>query len=242
VKAKNNFGNESKRTSFKFTILPPWYQTYFAYIIYVFLILYLIYYVYKRQKLKFLKQKIAFQKEQDRIKYLHQLEVDRAEKEIIKLKNEKLQMEIEVKNSELASTSMHLVQKNDLLSKIKVDLSRLNSNVSTYENVSDLKKIIRLLALEEKTDEGWEQFSIHFDKVHGNFVEDLKCEYPNVTTNDLKLSTYLKLGLSTKEIAELMKISPRGVEISRYRLRKKLQIPSEITFFDFFNNFTKKSI
>src|SRR5690606_20776206 len=159
-----------------------------------------------------------------------------------KLKNEKLQMEIEVKNSELASTSMHLVQKNDLLSKIKSDLSKLNSSIPTDENVYDLKKIIRLLKAEEKTDEEWEQFSLYFDKVNTNFHEELKLEFPNITTNDLKLSTYLKLGLSTKEIAELMKISPRGIEISRYRLRKKLQIPSEITFFDFFNNFTKKSI
>ena len=85
--------------------------------------------------------------------------------------------------------------------------------------------------------EGWEQFSIYFNKVHANFLEDLKAVYGNLTSNDMKLAAYLKLGLSTKEIAELMKISPRGVEISRYRLRKKLQIPAEVSLFTFFSEF-----
>jgi DNA-binding CsgD family transcriptional regulator len=73
--------------------------------------------------------------------------------------------------------------------------------------------------------------------VHTNFLEDLKVAFPQLTANDLKLSAYLKMNLSTKEIAQLMKISPRGVEISRYRLRKKLQVPGEVRLFQFFQEF-----
>ena len=132
---------------------------------------------------------------------------------------------------------MHLVQKEELLTKIKHDLSKLNTNIPSDENLYNLRKIIRLLSSEEKSAEGWEQFSIYFNKVHANFLEDLKAVYSNLTSNDMKLAAYLKLGLSTKEIAELMKISPRGVEISRYRLRKKLQIPAEVSLFTFFSEF-----
>jgi ligand-binding sensor domain-containing protein/DNA-binding CsgD family transcriptional regulator len=237
VKAKNNFGGESSVTTYKFTILPPWYQTVLAYIFYAIVVLYLVFLIYKRQQKKFLKQRVEFQKEQERLKYLHQLEIDKSEQEIVKLKNERLITEIEIKNIEIASTSMHLVQKQELLTKIKNDLSKLNTNIPSDENLYNLRKIIRLLSSEEKTGEGWEQFSIYFDKVHANFLEDLKAVYPNVTSNDLKVSAYLKLGLSTKEIAQMMKISPRGVEISRYRLRKKLQIPTEVSLFDFLSDF-----
>lgn len=237
VKARNNFGEESEASSYRFTILPPWYQTSLAYFVYVSLFISLLWLLYRKQRRKFQLQQAEFQKEQDRLRYLHQLEIDKSEKEIVKLKNEKLKAEIDAKNSELASTLLHLVQKNELLSKIKQDLNRLESANDSDEKLHDMKKIIRQLTSEEKSDEGWEQFSVYFDKVHANFLEELKDEYPHMTTNDLKLSAYLKLGLSTKEIAEFMKISPRGVEIGRYRLRKKLQVPTEVSLFDFFQEF-----
>lgn len=237
VKARNNLGVTSYATSYQFVILPPWYLTIYAYLSYAMLVLCFIYLIYKRQQKKFIKQRVAFEKEQYRMRHLHQLEIDKSEQEIIKLKNERLITEMELMNSALASTSMHLVQKQELITKIKHDLSKLNTNIPSDENLYNLRKIIRLLSSEEKTGEGWEQFSIYFNKVHANFLEDLKSVYANMTPNDLKLAAYLKLGLSTKEIAELMKISPRGVEISRYRLRKKLQIPGEISLFDFLSDF-----
>jgi len=237
VKARNNFGQESAAAAYKFVILPPWYLTIYAYMVYAATGICLVILIYKRQQNKFRKQREAFEKEQERMQYLHQLEIDKSEQEIIKLKNERLITEIEIANTALASTSMHLVQKEELLTKIKHDLSKLNTNIPSDENLYNLSKIIRLLSSEEKSAEGWEQFSIYFNKVHANFLEDLKSVYGNLTSNDMKLAAYLKLGLSTKEIAALMKISPRGVEISRYRLRKKLQIPAEISLFTFFSDF-----
>jgi DNA-binding CsgD family transcriptional regulator len=69
--------------------------------------------------------------------------------------------------------------------------------------------------------------------VHSDFVVNLKEKHASVTGNEIKLCTYLRMNLSTKEIAQLMNISVRGVEISRYRLRKKLQLPSEVNLFDY---------
>jgi len=236
VKTQDNLGNESPMASYEFTILPPWYQSVVAYLVYALIFSTIIYRIYKRQQRKILNQRIAFQKEQEHTKYMHQLEMDKSEKEIINLKNEKLELEIETKNSELASNTMHLVQKADLLAKIKHELFKIKKDLTDDMQAADFNKLIRLLNTEEKSDESWEQFSVHFDKVHVDFIKHLKEAFPAISGNELRLSAYLKMNLSTKEIAKLMKISPRGVEIGRYRLRKKLNIPSHVNLFEFFNS------
>ena len=72
--------------------------------------------------------------------------------------------------------------------------------------------------------EDWKRFEVNFKELHEDFFERLLKEFPKLTPKDLKLCAYLKMNLSSKEIAPLMGISLRGVEIHRYRLRKKLQI------------------
>ena len=97
----------------------------------------------------------------------------------------------------------------------------------------EYKKLIRVINEEDKMDEQWEHFAMHFDKVHSDFLLALKAKYPKLSANELKLCAYLRMNLTTKEIAKLMNISVRGVEISRYRLRKKLLIPTEENLFNF---------
>ncbi len=131
-----------------------------------------------------------------------------------------------------------LVHKGEILAKIKDELVRLRK-ISNAENVSeDFKKLIRALKEEDKMDEEWEQFATHFNNVHGDFLKAMKEAFPNLTPNELKLCTYLYMNLSTKEIAQLMNISVRGVEISRYRLRKKLQISTETNLYEFLMDFS----
>ena len=128
---------------------------------------------------------------------------------------------------------MHLVQKGELLSKIKDELVKLNKDSQGQKSPEEVKKIIKILGTEEKMDDDWEVFAQHFDKVHSDFLRTLKKKYPTLTPNDSKLCAYLRMNLSTKEIAQLMNISVRGVEISRYRLRKKLELPTSVNLFDF---------
>lgn len=130
---------------------------------------------------------------------------------------------------------MHLVQKAELMSNIKSELFKLKKELKDDMQVTDFNRIIRLLDTEEKSDASWEQFSVHFDAVHVNFLKRLQETYPRITNTELRLSAYLKMNLSTKEIASLMKISPRGVEVGRYRLRKKLNLPSHTNLFEFFS-------
>src|SRR5205085_4161530 len=138
---------------------------------------------------------------------------------------------INYKNKELAGATMNLVQKGELMGKIKDELMRLLKNLGNDESTRNFKKVIKMMTEDEKFEQDWEHFSLHFDRVHGDFLTALKNKFPNITPSELKLCAYLRMNLSTKEIAQLMNISVRGVEVSRYRLRKKLQIPSEVNLF-----------
>lgn len=242
VKARNNLTRESAVESFSFTILPPWYQSPLAYALYAVLILSGAWLLYRYQRKKFLQQQKKYEEEQERIRYLHQLEMEKTEKELIKLRNEKLEAEIAHKNTELASTAMHLVQKGELMTKIKEEITRMKKTADKSKTEEDLRKIIKVLNEEDKINEDWQNFAIHFDKVHSDFLNALKNRFPNLTPNELKLSAYLRMNLSTKEVAQLMNISVRGVEISRYRLRKKLQLPTEVNLFDFLMSIHMESV
>ncbi|MGC4102937.1 ligand-binding sensor domain-containing protein [Ferruginibacter sp.] len=240
IKCRNGAGNESAISSYTFHVLPPWYQTWWAYCIYTLLFAACIYIWYKQQQKKFLRQqkeklKIQQQKHQEEqrdLQYQHQLEIEKNENEIIKLKNENLQTQIENKNSELATNAMSLVQKSELLSRIKEELMTMRNNSEPGKESKDLKKVISIINKELEINNDWDQFAVHFDEVHTNFLTTLKKQYPTLTSSELKLCAYLRLNLTTKEIAQLMNISIRGVETSRYRIRKKFGLTGDQNLFD----------
>ena len=236
VKSKDNAGNESEIVSYAFKINPAWYNTILAYLLYFILFIAGIFYYSKWQRNKFKKQQIKFEEEQKQLKYIHQLELQKNEKEIIELQNEKLINEVIYKNKELADASMHLVERGDALVKVKDELQQLYKKTGGNH---DVKKAIQLVSDIEKNNSNWEQFSTHFDEVNNGFLNKLKLKFPSLTNTDLKVCAYLQLKLSTKEIAQLMNISIRGVEISRYRLRKKLQLTTEQSLNNFLNEVIK---
>jgi ligand-binding sensor domain-containing protein len=228
VKARNNLGNESKAVECVIVIEPAWYQSWWFYLFCVVLAAGSMYLLIKRQQKQHLK-------EQEKLKYLHQLELEHNEREIIKLQNEKLVADVGYKNKELASTTMHLVQRGKLLAKIKEELLPLVSS-NNGDKAMEFKRVIRLLNEAERNDGDWEQFAMHFDMIHSNFLSRLKERFPDLSSNDLKLCAYLKMNLTSKEIAQLMSITIKAVEVSRYRLRKKMQIPSDMPLFDYLIN------
>jgi ligand-binding sensor domain-containing protein/DNA-binding CsgD family transcriptional regulator len=233
VKVRNNLGNESAAAVYTFEVRPPWYQSRWAYLLYILLIGALVYGIYKWQKKKFLLQQTKHEEEQKKLSYIHELEIGKTENELVALRNEKLEAEIGFKNSELASSAMHLVKKGELLSKIKGELSQVMKSQDNPQAGSEMKRLIKALDEDDNIDKEWENFARHFDKVHHDFLTTLKEKHPNLSGNELKLCAHLRMNLSSKEIAQLMNISVRGVEISRYRLRKKLGIASEVNLFDY---------
>jgi len=254
VKARTHEGEESVTLLYKFTILPPWYRTAWMYLVYFFMAGVLLYafhrfqrnkfkhqqekYEEERKKLEFLNklQKEKFEEEQKQLTYLHQLELERNENEIIRLRNEKLEGEIQLKHTELASTTLNLIQKGEMIVKVKEELVRMKKVSDVDEESEDYKKVLKMLG-DDKMKKDWEQFAVHFDKVHSDFLVSIKTAYPNLTPSELKLCAYLRLSLSSKEIAQILNITIKSVELARHRLRKKLGIDPEINLFNFLLNF-----
>jgi DNA-binding CsgD family transcriptional regulator len=234
VKAHDNLGNESEEINYSFKIQSPWYKSIWAYLFYLIIIAFGIRKYSAWQKKKLLRQKSIYEKKQRQMSIEHQLAIEQNEKEIIRLKNEKLEAEIMLKTKELADTSMQLVERSDALSKVKDELQKLYKN--TNEN-HDIKKTIHLLNDIEKNSASWEKFAVHFDEINNNFLKNLKSHFPKLTNTDLKVCAYLQLNLASKEIAQLMNITVRGVEISRYRLRKKLGLNTEQSISEFLDQY-----
>lgn len=226
VKARNNAGDESDVVSYRFTIEPVWYKSAWAYLIYVLLAFYLVFRLLKWQQQKHIK-------EQEKLNYLNQLELDKNEKEIIRLQNEKLESDIDFKNRELANMVMYLVQRGKIIEKVKDELAIVSKENRTVASSTHFKRLLRLIAEVEKGEKDWEQFTQHFNTVHSNFFKNLQHEFPDITSNELKLCAFIKMNLSTKEIAQLMNITAKGVEVARYRLRKKLSIQSDTNLYAF---------
>jgi ligand-binding sensor domain-containing protein/DNA-binding CsgD family transcriptional regulator len=233
VKVRNNLGAESAVSQFAFTILPAWYTSKPALAAYLLILSLAVTAGYRRQQQKFKQQQEAFETEQKRILYIHELERNKAETELMTLRNVNLESEIQYKNSELASSAMHLVKKGELISKIKTELNQLAKRVENTQAQTELKKMIKALSEDEQIDQEWDHFAKHFDKVHSDFVIVLKNKHPEISPSELKLCAYLRMNLSSKEIAQLLNISVRGVEISRYRLRKKLNLATGENLFDY---------
>ncbi len=230
VQARNAFGETSRTAIYAFTILPPWYNSIYARATYFMLLLLGMFSLYRYVARREIKKTEALKREQARKMETKEAEfkkeVEKSEGEIIKLRNEKLQADIKHRNSQLAALTMHLVQKSEILMKIKGDLKNLIPEVP-----SDMRKkvehISKAIEADIQLDNNWEQFELYFDQVHENFFKRLRQSFPSLTPKDQKLCAYLRMNLTTKEIAPLLNISVRGVEISRYRLRKKLGLGSE---------------
>ena len=140
-----------------------------------------------------------------------------AEQEIIKLKNERLEQDMANKNRELAVSTMSLIKKNEFLTTIKEQLKNA-------PETSKVKTVIKTIDKDISEEDNWKFFKKAFSNADKDFFKKIKSKHPDLTSNDLKLCAYLRLNLSSKEIAPLLNISVKSVEIKRYRLRKKMDL------------------
>jgi DNA-binding CsgD family transcriptional regulator len=226
IKAKNSYGVVSNVVEIGFTILPPWYRHYIAYLVYLILLMVVAYLIYQRMQLKIRRNKYYQTIEQRRL-YLEkeskirqeQLEL---EKEIERLKSDKLQIKILAKDKELVNNSLQVVKKNKTLNGIIYKLKEIDTTILDDTAKSEFHKLHKSIVKEVKTDKSWHDLEKHIKNVHFDFLKRLKEKYPIISPRELDLATYLLMNMSTKEIAEIMNISGGGVELARYRLRKKL--------------------
>ena len=163
----------------------------------------------------------------------HIRKVEQTQEELSTIRNEKLEVEIQFKNQELASATMHLVQKGEMLVTISDTLKQILQQTNNTTVKKEIRQLLSMLNFDQKLDEDWEQFAYYFDQVHVDYLRRLREKHPQLSPNDFKLCAYLRMNLSTKEIATLMNISVRGVEASRYRLRKRLDLDNEVNLNEF---------
>jgi DNA-binding CsgD family transcriptional regulator len=206
--------------TYTFVVLKPWYLTNLAWFIYLALIFVMAYFINKAYRNYYQKQKEKLIEENNLLLEIKELE---NEQQLMKLRNEQLSQDVDNKNRELAVSTMSLNSKNELLAFIKEDLKKTNQNDSL-----NIKSVISTINKNITEDDSWNVFKEAFDSADKDFLKRIKQLHPLLTPNDLRLCAYLRLNLSSKEIAPLFNISVRSVEIKRYRLRKKMDLQHEI--------------
>ena len=179
------------------------------------------------------QRNILIKKEQEKIR----MEKETVEQEIIKLSNDKLQAEISHKNSQLANSTMSIIKKNELLIEINSELDNFKEELGYRIPNKYYDRIKKLINQNIESEHDWEMFEDLFDQAYENFFKRLKTGYPDLTPSDLKLCAYLRMNLSSKEIAPLINITISGVEERRYRLRKRLNLPTDQNLTEFILSF-----
>lgn len=245
VKARNQFNSHEVEATFRFSILPPWYQSNVAITIYILLFLvalyYLIHYIQYRSEQGAREMEAIKEHEIKEQEKRFKADAKEKEKEIIALKNQKLQYELRHKSQDLASSTMNLIRKNEILLDITTNLDKITADINEKTDQATVVRRIRKMQDEIKNniehDNNWKKFQENFDLVYENYLKRLSKEYPVLTVSDKKLCAYLKMDLSSKDIAPLLNMSYRSVEMSRYRLRKKLNLDRDVNLTEFLQNF-----
>lgn len=147
-----------------------------------------------------------------------------AEMEDERNKNEALLGKLETNERELASSSLYIVQKNEMLVTLEAEIKELTKRYPDLAK-KELTGISSMLKNQLQLDVEWEKFKVHFEQVHPRFFEELQDRYPALTKNEARLYAYFHINLSTKEIARLLNIDPASVRQAKMRLYKKLAAP-----------------
>ena len=231
-------------TSLPFEILPPWYRSWWFRLSYVLAAcLVLAFIVYRswlwRKRLLLSKEQELYSQQQ-----LFQEKSEKMDREIDLLREENLRTELNHRNEELVQTTLNIVRKNEMLINIRKEVEGISHSIKDekMDIVSLRRKVFRLLGQIDTNlehDDDLKAFQNSFDSVHHNFFRQLETAYPGLTSKEKQLCAYIKMNLLSKEIAPLLNISLRGVEISRYRLRKKLNLKEGENLTEFLQNFSR---
>ena len=236
VEARNIYGIIGSKDTFEFTIKPPWYGTFYMYVLYILMGLLSIFgvLVIRSKQIKQLERKREYQLLMQRREYIQKnLE---AERKMTLLQMDKLKSEVIYKSKELATSAMHLAQLNDTVLQVIIKIESIKT-IQDQHAIKQLKGVVSSLNEMMVEESNWEQFELHFNEIHDNFIKRLKAAHPNLTARDIRLCAYLRMNLASKEIAPLMGISYRGIEALRYRVRKKLKLGGEDNLMGFILEF-----
>ncbi|MCM1033587.1 MAG: LuxR C-terminal-related transcriptional regulator [Odoribacter sp.] len=242
VKALNPLTRTVNERVMQFSILPPWYRSTTAKVIYLILTLILLYFSYKAVKSVSLRasRRVASRKEQELETMRRHAKEESLLKdyEIAELKGRQLELDIRHKTEELSNITMNVVRKNEILLDISNRLDKIAANDIAPDVQRQINRIKSLIRENISHDDDWRNFMHNFDAAYEDFTHNLQALHPGLTPTELRVCCYLKMGLSSKEIAPLFNISYRSVEMTRYRLRKKLNLARETSLTEYLQNIT----
>ncbi len=245
VKGKNVLGIEAGVASYSFYIQPKWYQTNLAYFSYVLLFFILVFITQKLVRNKITRENEKTILREQRTNQLLQLEIEQLklqkDKEKVEKDKEHLEKDIIQKSKELANYTMLLVNKKNFFHTLQDDLKELKSIVKNRNSKQKVLEIFQKLHQNKIDEEYFKVFDENFEGVHQNFFKNLKEIAPSLSKKEMRLSAFIKMGLTNKEIAPLLNISTRGVETARYRLRKKLNLDHDDKLMEFFDNLAEEN-
>ncbi|GAA4305191.1 helix-turn-helix and ligand-binding sensor domain-containing protein [Compostibacter hankyongensis] len=222
-----------ERVSFSFEILPPWYRSVWAKTGYLLLLAGIVLLFYRLHRLKLRRQHARLQRRMEKRLRAGQ---EQSERKLLLFQQQQLEQDVLRKSEALANSTLNLIKEKELFQKIRKELKNIREEAGKDFPVQHYQRLMRTLDKHMDSRDEWKLFEEGFNTVHETFFKKLLERYPGLSPQDLKLAAYLKMNLSSKEIAPLLNISVRGVEIKRYRLRKRLDLPQDQNLTEFMMN------
>ncbi|MCB9001239.1 MAG: inorganic phosphate transporter [Bacteroidales bacterium] len=193
-----------------------------------------VFYIIKQQKLRVKAQDELYKKQNDF--YIAQKALTELELKTIRLENSSLASKLEFKRKELINYALNIIEQQNFMASILDKLIEIKNINKDSEREEMLDGLIVLIKQKMANSDKVKNFNIEAEKMHKDFYQRLSDQFPDLTENDKRLATLLRLGFSSKEIAPLLNISPKSVEIIRYRLRKKINLKKGDNLIQFINN------
>jgi AraC family chitin signaling transcriptional activator len=237
IRTSDQQGNFSENIEFAFKIEPKWYLSKAAFAMYALFIMGLFLVVTVRQEIsnkkkseRLIRKEKRYQKEK-----INRLELQKLkdEKTMLALEQDKLQLEIKNRNQELAYFTYTNIKKNDLLINLKNHIFKLNDVKQEKELSPKMRSILKRIDKELKETYDWVKFEFHFKKSNPDFFNKLNDLHPYLTPNDIRICAFIKLNIPNKQMASLLNINPKSLEMTRYRLRKKLNLNPGTDLFNY---------
>lgn len=212
IRASNSDNVWGEEQTLAIEVSPPFWETWWFYLLCLLAILAVAYlitsYLLEHQRAVF--QERSF----------------RAEQEILRLKNENLMKEVEAKQARLSASVLQSAHKNRFLEGLKGRILKIDLPGGERQH-PELRRLIRAINNELAQEDYWEQFQLAFGQMHQEFVHELQQKHPHISVNDTRLCYFIRMGFSNAEIASILNITVNGVEQSKYRLKKKMELDKD---------------
>ncbi len=242
VKIVTEKGETPVIASIAFEVLPPWYRSLPAYLFYIIVVGIIIFFTYRWMENS--RKRLLHQKEEELMQQQQAFQEDSERKdEVINiLKEENLQAELRYKSEELIRMSLNMVRKNEMLQEIRKEAVGITHSIAEENLVAIRRKNLRMINHIDTSiehDDDLKIFQSTFDMVHHDFFKRLDAQFPELNNREKLMCAYIKMNMMSKEIAPLLNISVRGVEVSRYRLRKKLGLTEKDSLTEFLQRLSR---